>query len=404
MHLLAGHYHSEFLACPQLVRFDYVQGDDEFEPTLLVKGNTLLLKYLAIGVRMQLVIARLSDRLLYGLKVYDDPVKAAVIWSILEHEKEKSALAALARGSHCQIFLFNELAVNVAWSTSALDFEATDLMALLDGVAMGPVDHTALTKETAETFDRLGSGNKAVPGVAVVDIPGIVDWKPVPNTLITINASSSMIDLLDKDEGNQQEQICVWLTDNLHPKGSYHSPRVHNGKQMRELTDILLSYENGAFLIESKSLSIFSRDKIPDRAKLASQVDGHIRKAVSQLRGGIRSLRSGITVTNSAAKPIDIERTKAMHAIVLVPDLTLIESPKDYGRQFIAEFIKETGSFLHILDIAELLRVVQAAEMIAKRSTTLTPIMAFDYYLLQRAEKAMESGSLCLQILLRFDG
>ena len=94
-HPLAAYNRSEFLATPQLIRFDYVKGQDEFEPTLLIKGSTLLLKYIAQGVRMQLAFARLDDRLLYALKVYDDEEKAGILWSIVERDEEKAAISAL---------------------------------------------------------------------------------------------------------------------------------------------------------------------------------------------------------------------------------------------------------------------------------------------------------------------
>jgi hypothetical protein len=97
MHILAAHYRSEFLATPQLIRFDYAEGRDGAEPTLLVKASTLLLKYVVQGVQMQLAFSRLGDRLLYALKVIDDEEVPAIVWSILELDAEKAALSALAR-------------------------------------------------------------------------------------------------------------------------------------------------------------------------------------------------------------------------------------------------------------------------------------------------------------------
>lgn len=69
----------------------------------------------------------------------------------------------------------------------------------------------------------------------------------------------------------------------------------------------------------------------------------------------------------------------------------------------LTDFIKETGGFIHLLDIFELLRIVQAAEMISSRSLNITSIMAFDYYLIERAKKCKEVGTLCIEILLRFE-
>jgi hypothetical protein len=49
-----------------------------------------------------------------------------------------------------------------------------------------------------------------------------------------------------------------------------------------------------------------------------------------------------------------------------------------------------------------LLRTVQAAEMIAERGTAITPMMAFDDYLTERAERSVALDSLRFEMLLRF--
>lgn len=402
MHVLASHYRSEFLACPQLVRFDFAMGNNDFEPTLLIKGSTLLLKYLVMGVRMKLAFARFNDRLLYGLKIYDDPEKAGLLWSVLEREEEKSALVALAGGDCCQTFLFNEIAVNVAWSAIEINFAEADLLGLVQGAATGSIDYNDLKGRASALLDRFHGATKSDADLVVADIPGTTNWRHLRNVLITNRASSSLIDLFETNEGNQQEQIGIWLTDNLHLREVYHSPQVPHGRQTRELTDILLSYENGSFLIESKALSIFARDTLPDRAKLISDVSKRVTQAVSQLRGGIRNLKSGVTITTPEGDPVEVERAKPMHEIVLIPDLDLIGDPKTYGVEFIRDFAKSTGGFLHLLDTAELLRMVQAAEMIAARANKITPMMAFDFYLMERFKKALEAGTLCFEMLLRF--
>ena len=72
------------------------------------------------------------------------------------------------------------------------------------------------------------------------------------------------------------------------------------------------------------------------------------------------------------------------------------------------EKLNDTGlpdrslGFAHLLDISELLRVVQAAEVLAARGETTTPMMAFDYFLIERAQKAANAGTLCIEVLLRF--
>src|SRR3954454_12102685 len=214
MHILASRNRSEFLVCPQTVRFDFARGHDNFEPTLLIKGSTLLLKYLVMGVRTQLAFARMGNRLLYGLKVYEDPEKPALLWSVLERAEEMSALAALERGEICQTFLFNEVAVNVTSCTHTVDLAGADLKALLHGVATGLVDHSAIKSDVSPILNRLGHESMSAAGIVIADVCRTTDWKKLINVLITNRASSSLIDLFDTDEGNQQEQVGLWLTDN----------------------------------------------------------------------------------------------------------------------------------------------------------------------------------------------
>jgi hypothetical protein len=401
MHILSAHYRSEFLATPQLIRFDYVKGQDGFEPTLLIKGSTLLLKYITLGVPMQLAFTRLGHRLLYALKVYDDGEKAGVLWSILERDVEKAALAAMVRGETCQTFLFNELAVNVAWAALPISAEK-GLMEMVAGAATGRADHHAFQSDGSLALDRFHNESTSSADLIIASVPGATTWNPVFNHFITSHATDSLLDFFNKDEGSQQEQIGIWLTDNLHPLSVHHSPKVPKGNGFREFTDILLSYQFGSILIESKVLSIFTRDRLPNRAKLAHNVSAHVTKAVNQLRGGIGRLRDGTPVVSKTGVPLDVERKRPAHGIVLIPDLDLIENRAAYDLSFIKEFMKATGGFLHLLDIAELLRIVQAAEMIAARSTKTTPMMAFDYYLMERVKKTIEADTLCIEVLLRF--
>ena len=203
------------------------------------------------------------------------------------------------------------------------------------------------------------------------------------------------------DEGGQQENLAVWMTDSLQPSGVNHSPQVPKGKGHRELTDLLLSYEFGTVLIESKTLTIFNRTSLPSRESLAADVSKHIDKAVAQLRGAVRILKLGATVFDKHGTPLNVERKQPMHSIVLVPDFDLIQDASHYGLDFIASFMKATGGYLHLLDLAELLRVVQAAQMISRQGATTTPMMAFDFYLIERAKKTLEAGTLVIEVLLR---
>ncbi len=400
--MLSSHNRSEFLAVPQLFRFDYAHGRDGFEPTLLIKGSTVLLKYIVLGARMQLAFTMCDGRLLCALKVRDDGDNGCILWSVVEREEELNGIRGLARDEPLVAFLFNELAVNVAWNDLPTLGTLDRLPIWADKAALGGVDHSAIEVSVFPLLDRLHRHVENDDEWLVLEVGGRSDWKAVHNRFITAGASASLIDLFDGDEGNQQEQLGVWLTDNLQPSGVHHSPQIPKGNGTRELTDILLSYEFGAVLIESKTLSVLARERLPDRAKLKRDVSAHIGKAFGQLCGAIRALKSDVPVTNLKGTTLSVEREHPVHAIVLIPDLELVDDRAAYGIEFMQDFMGATGGFAHLLDISELLRIVQAAEMIAARGTTTTPMMALDYYLIERAKNSADAGTLCIEVLLRF--
>lgn len=401
--MLSQHNRSEFLACPELIRFEYAQGKDSFEPTLLIKGSTLLLKYIVLGAPMQLAFAKFEGRILCVLRVCDDGNESGILWSVIEREEELNGIRGMSRGEPLFAFIFNELAINVGWSELPINGSLERLEAITSNVESGSFDYKINKAVVDPLLEKLRFAPDNARDWLVLEIGGKSDWKPIKNYFITAKPSSSLIDIFDRDEGNQQEQIGIWLTDRLQPSGAYHSPqRPYKENETRELTDILLSHSFGATLIESKTLSIFARQRLPERAKLKSDVSAHISKAFKQLRGGIRKLKDGIEITSFEGEVLSIERDQPAHAIVLVPDMDLVDGRGEYGIDFIKKFMEETGGFAHILDISELLRVVQAAEMISARGATTTPMMAFDYYLVERAKKTAQAGNLCIEVLLRF--
>jgi len=402
VHLLSNQNRAEFLSCPALIRFEFAKGESDHEPTLLVKANTLLLKYIVSGVKLKLILARINNQLIYGLKIYDDPAHGPILWSACERDVELSALKALSKGEPLKMFLFNEAAVNVAWKELSLEISDLYVEKLLNGIVITSVDYSSLDYSVESVFEAIDKEGLS-DNYLITDIGNSADWNPVRAIYITNQATASTLELFDTDEGGHQENIGIWLTDALHPNGSYQSPQIATESKTRELTDILLSYEFGAFLFESKTLSIFKRSKLPNRKKLSGDVAKHISKAISQLKGGTRQIKEGTTILSRKGDEIAIERSQPVHAIILIPDLSLIESPQVYNRNYIEEFMKATGGFLHMLDIDELLRMVQAAEMIAKQGSLTTPMMAFDYYLMERAKNAIKQDTLCFKMLLRFE-
>jgi hypothetical protein len=64
---------------------------------------------------------------------------------------------------------------------------------------------------------------------------------------------------------------------------------------------------------------------------------------------------------------------------------------------------RKAECFVHLLDPAQLLRAVQAATMIARRSSRLSQIAALDWYLTERLQRALDLDTPDFDFLLRFD-
>jgi hypothetical protein len=404
MHVLSARNRDEFLATPELVRFELARGQDGLEPTLLLKTTTLTAKFLLRLKRFRFVIFRVAKNwTAYGIQVDDDPDHPATLWSVFEYPDELAGATGLTVSSKCVVFLFNELALNVAWSEVNLDLSSHAAQMLLSGVELHPPDdNESFGGAVGSALDAARLGKLDSAKGLMMDWTTVPEWHPVYNHYITNQAQRSLVSIFEPDEGGQQEEMALWLVDNLHPTGAVRSPQIHEEAKVRELSDLLLSYEHGFFLFESKALGIWVRDSLPTRTKLSRAVAKHLEKAISQLAGGVKNVKRGLRVTDLQGNEIEIERRPKPHVIVLVPDLNLLWDSPEFGGEFFKKMCIEFGGFFHILDPAELLRIVQAAAMIASRGKATTKMMAFDSYLMDRAKLSWSQPTADFNVLLRF--
>ncbi|MEL7979215.1 hypothetical protein AAG584_04185 [Vreelandella titanicae] len=402
-HILSYELRQEFLSAPGLARLTLAYGGVPQEPTLLLKCPTLTIKYCVSSVRLELILLKLNQgRLAYGVRVHDDPDYPSTHWSILEKETEKEALEGLLNGEVFPLFLFNELTVNVAWVSCCLVREEEVSIDVLNigGVVQDDYADEVSNKLRCLEAERFGSDDGYVFEILLKE-----EWHSVESHYVTNRLTNSMVSVFSSDEGGQQEEVALWLIDGLCLNGALKGPEVEEEGGGRELCDLLISYEYGSFLFESKALSIFDRDSLPDRKKLAKATKKHIRKAVRQLVGGVKNLRRGLKITDSYGVEVSVNVTHLPHLIILVPDLSLLTGAYDLGRDFLIEIMGETDGFFHILDPMTLFRHVQAAHMLsdASESGATTPLMAFDHWLIERSKVAIEQEDPCFDILVRME-
>ena len=400
MHLLSQKNREEFLATPQLIRFDYSYGNKKYESTLLIKGSTLLLKCITLKTKIELLFTSIDDRLLYVLRIWDDAKDPANLWSILEHKEEKDALLALAKDGVCQLFLFNELGVNTAWKSIKVK-KSNELFKLLYNCPIGPIKQDKFQKKVSQVLyeESLNPKGKFLS----LNIDNNDEWKFIRSTYISNQLNQSSINLNENIEGSQQEELSLWLIDNIHPKGAFHSPQINTKSGKREFTDLLLTYNNGCFLFESKALSVLCRNSLPSQADLTNDTGKHIEKAIKQLKGAIRQLKLGTPIYSASGNEISVERTIPAHCLIVVSELKLVPKTSIIGLDAIKDFMISTQAYIHLVDPSELMRIVQAADIIFSNSNKISKMEAFDFYLLERAKIALEKETLNIEVILRVE-
>lgn len=401
MHILSPRNRSEFLAVPQLVRFSMPKGSDGPEATILLKASSLCLKYLVRRSEFEIVVVRLSDDCIgYGLAIKDGDAYPALIWSIAESDEEIFALKELSQGKKCVFHAFNELAINVFWS----EFSMSEGRGLIIDITSKASKCSKVSEASDEFHQKVEMAvMSGINSNDVCRIPIRLDFglQKLLNSYITNRIGVSDISIFDLDEGRQQEEVALWLVDNLHPIGALRSPQVcEPSGRVRELSDLIITYEMGNFILESKTLNIFGRENLPTREKLSQDLSKHLDKACRQLSGGLKNIKMGCEIRDTEGRIFDVHRTEDGHVIVLVPDLELMSNLEAFGGKFQRDFLEKTKHCLHFLDVSELLRVVQAAEMISE-AQSITKLMAFDYYLLKRSKISLEKDSPAMHMLYR---
>lgn len=393
MHIPADYLREELIRTPGMTRFCVSRGStSEREATLIVKCSSMITKMIMNNCtfRIAFIVLQPENALLYGMEIDDDPVHPNFIWSIVERADELEAIKKAISGEYLVIHLFNEAAVSVGWAEPSFN-KLEALAELINDVEPHPGASERSVERVRSFLDESPYRSFGEhPFAHVMHDPNHIEWHQVNVTYITNNLGRSTISVLSGNEGNQQEQIAVWLTDNLCLEGAFNSPIAHEPKKARELTDVLFSHRYGAFLIESKSISIFTNKSIPNREDMTNTTIKHIRKATNQHVGACRNIFNGVRITSSTGDDLEIPRDKPPHCIILISDLSLISHLPEFGGSWIRNFAEKTSCFLHILDPNALMGVVLNANYLAERGTIISPLMAFDAILVERWKQAIE--------------
>jgi hypothetical protein len=400
--ILDGDLRSEFLCTPALIRA--VLPDDN-QLALAIKAPVLQLRYLVKAESISLILIPLSGECLgYAIEILDDPSDPMYVWSAVETDNELAALRKIVGKASCGIYLFNEIAVNVAFTS--IRFE--HLPATIEPFSRhGPVRKPRYGEHdfSAEMDTGIARFRAQDTTVTALHARRNQPWDQVGLWYYSTGSGPSSLSAFDANEGAQQEALSLWIADACAIGGAHLNPNVAQSdspEKKRELCDLLIAEGHHSFIIQSKALSIHIRANLPNRARLHAKTVKYVRAALRQASGSVRSLRQGHTVTDTAGKLIDIDRDQPMHLIVLIPDLSLLSAADDLGGRFLREQAISTGCFIHILDPTQLLRVTQAVTELAAQSTRWPKIAVLDAYLIERFERALTCDTPHFDFKLRF--
>lgn len=396
MIIASDRYQRELVASPSFARALLAEDDPGQSPVLLLKARMIILKYAyLLGFTLEIVTHR-DGWIFYDVVIRDDPDNPATLWSVVEDPEELAALAAIVSGQRCHIGLFGELGTNVATATAEFSTE--------DARSGFPSNFKTRDKPNSPSHQQLLKiYDEARRSGATMNllIKGSLNWKLL-DAYHYLAGASSLLSFNDQNEGDQQERLAAWLTNGLSLGGVIQRPQVRLPSGPRELTDLLVRTEAGAVLIESKSLTVLGSAVLPPVSKLRSNIAHHVEKAARQLSGAIRSIRKGYELTSADGVRVEVDQLAIGQALILIPDLSLLQGATHLGGEFLIRLARETGYVFQIIDPADLLRVVQAATTFARKTNLeVTESLAFDNFLFERSQYAVASASPALGVLFK---
>ncbi len=372
----------------------YVPATGSDTHAILIKAPLNILKAIVDGVKVELIFAvvRHSGKtyLCNGFRVWDDPKAAFSAFGLQRDESEHLALSEILERQSTPVFLFDDICRCVSWTEVFIQSPVSELSDVLkDGPYVGPFDE--LVVFALDKMENMLEGRNLDEQTLVhSDFFFALELSFSDFTHIQIHgvgANSAEQFLVTGDEGPMHEQIIWHLLEGLFDSNIFRSPETLLGGKWRELTDIFCSGEYGNFLIEAKAISVLQTDHQRSTTRRVSNLQKQVKKALSQLEGAIRAIRSGQEIRDHAQNTIDFDRSLVPHALVLVSEILPFGDWDGIVKE-IAETAMRTGAMVHVFDIKELLQFVRASE---------SSINKFDYLLMKRFENFVAEPSVFRQ-------
>lgn len=335
--------------------------NDGSEIELAVKLGAHLAKAILKGAPVTLVIAvvRVSEKSVrvVGLTIEDDKNDPAFLHHPQETVRDQQLFAALLAKDCSWLTFFDELvrpvmSARVIWNkdeTSKAIAELQRTSPHYEGSSL-PLLEDAM----AHALDDFGKWRRGG------EKPAATVWATIPlqfenlRPLSVSSAEAGEFSVADSDEGGALEKSTYLLLEANFPGMVYLNPQFDDGPIQREFADVLIVAKAELFVVQSKVMAMLDRDPSQTTSRRVANVVSNIQKAVSQLRGSVRMLRSGKRIYTKQGAPIetDFAEKKKIHGIALVSTTELPLPWNDIAGQLVAASKKARANF-HLLDFIE---------------------------------------------------
>lgn len=363
----------------------FVPANDGSDIALLIKLPTAQVKAIVNGCPVTIVLRLIDSTLYVAARVFDIPGTPLITTKLQRTSEEHQALIHFLSVGRVPFFLFNEMDYCVASSEASIDRkqseQATRMLSVRGQLYIGKKE-----KEHDLALDELERTTTFGQESDIELALEVSKWNASDVTFIGLNETQD-IKVDNRQEGELLERL-VWASlESVFPTTLRKSPQVQTGKKRRELTDVMASYERGAFLFEAKALSEYTASAERSLERRISSIQQHIEKALKQLVGAGKAIDRGDELFDCKGNNIEIERTNPPHGIVLVSEL--IEHGNWYNTvESLSEALANSRMFIHILDLRELITILK----ICRGNREL-----LDYNLIERCKKFVELRNIFIR-------
>lgn len=270
---------------------------------ILLKAPLNVLKAIMIGCRVKVSFA--VDRsanpsiLISCVSIYDDKDAPILITNPHLSKIEHVALVEILHRKSTPLFLYDELGRNIAWGESSWSQYLENVIRLIS-LSKSPYEGK-FTRTVKHALDNLQISLDPyifIPSAHLIEFEQVDllshNYKSMDIWGVSINDKGQLFNSLSTDEGSGFEQTVWQLLETLFTHQLYKSPQAISGsKKKRELTDIFGVTDMGLFLFETKTLSVLNTSPERSTERRAKNLEGQIKKALSQLVGGHWSANEG---------------------------------------------------------------------------------------------------------------